>query len=200
MNGKDQPPDKGRLQFESAQATPRKRLGRGQKALLIASIAIAIIGLGLQAAAWITSGDEPPPPAAGTSSGTDSGIVSGFAPGNDQSASETAADGPEPSALETWSPALFRLGFSFFVGFCIAYALRAFIKTALITIGLLLIALFALQSAGIVDVDWSGMGDRFDSAMQWVRAQATSFQNLVTGYLPSAASAGAGLFMGFRRS
>jgi len=204
MTTNDPPSGKGRPQFESAQIQPRKRLGRGQKALLIGSIVIAVLGLGLQAAAWITSGEKAPPPAAGTSSGTDPGLVSGFTAGGDKSATGAmsgAGDAApaEPSALEAWSPAVFRLGFSFFVGFCIAYALRAFLKIALIGAGVILLALFGLQYAGVIDVDWAGMERHYDAAMNWVKAQATSFHDFVTGYLPSSASAAGGLFMGFRR-
>ena len=93
----------------------------------------------------------------------------------------------------------FRLGFSFFAGFCIAYALRAFLKLTLLAIGLVLLLLLGLQYAGVIEVDFSAMGEHYDTAVGWLRTQVTSFHQFVTGYLPSSATAGLGLFAGFRR-
>ena len=103
------------------------------------------------------------------------------------------------NALDDWSPVIFRLGFSFFVGFCIAYAVRTFLKISIIGIGILLLALFGLQYADVINVDWEKMGGHFDTFTGWLGAQTASFKDFVTGYLPSAASGTAGLVFGFKK-
>ena len=58
----------------------------------------------------------------------------------------TVAQTPTPVAAPTadgidwdhWSPPIFRFGFSFFAGFCIAYALRTVIKVGLFVAGAVL--------------------------------------------------------------
>jgi len=108
----------------------------------------------------------------------------------------SAAGGP---AERSWSPVVFRLGFSFFAGFCIAYALRAFLEMALLVIGLVMLGLFGLEYAGIVTVEWSLVEGHYASVRDWLAGQTESFTAFVKGSLPSAASAGAGLVAGFRR-
>jgi uncharacterized membrane protein (Fun14 family) len=100
---------------------------------------------------------------------------------------------------DPWSPAIFRMGFSFFVGFAMAYALRSFAKVTLVAAGVFFLLLFGMQYAGLVEVKWTAMADRYDSIQTWLRAQVAGFQAFVTGYLPSAGAALAGLGLGFIR-
>src|SRR5690606_8304539 len=100
---------------------------------------------------------------------------------------------------DAWSPAIFRLGFSFFVGFAVAFALRAFVRLTVFTMGFFFLALFGLQYAGFIEVNWTAIGDRYESTSAWFLAQFESVQELVTGYLPAAGSAAAGLTLGFLR-
>lgn len=100
---------------------------------------------------------------------------------------------------DPWSPAIFRMGFSFFVGFAMAYALRSFAKVTLFSAGVFFLLLFGLQYAGLVEVKWTAMADRYDGIQAWLKAQVGGFQAFVTGYLPSAGAALAGLGLGFIR-
>lgn len=106
-----------------------------------------------------------------------------------------SAEGREYDDL---SPAVFRLGFSFFLGFAIAYALRAFVKVSLVAIGLFALLLFGMQYAGLVEVRWAAIGDRYDSAAAWFEGQFASFRAFVLGYLPSAAAALGGAALAFK--
>ena len=63
----------------------------------------------------------------------------------------------------------------------------------------LLLALFGLQYAGVIDVDWSRMSEHWDAIAAWLGEQTASFRDFITGYLPSAASALAGMALGFKR-
>lgn len=106
------------------------------------------------------------------------------------------ADG---NSLPDYSPAIFRLGFSFFAAFAMAYALRAFFRLAIIFIGMAFLMLFGLQYAGLIEVKWGVMAREYDGIAAWLQGQTQTFFAFVTGYLPSAAAATAGFVAGFRR-
>lgn len=98
-----------------------------------------------------------------------------------------------------WPAAMFRLGFGFFAGFCMGYALRTFFRISFVAIGLLLLMLFGLQYAGLIDVDWSAMESVFDNTVAWLRTNLSGFREFVTGQLPSTAAAIGGVFIGFKK-
>lgn len=138
-------------------------------------------------------------------SGSSGELASGFLPSvgaGETEPGETA--GPPPSAdapavQDEWSPAIFRAGFSFFVGFAIAYALRQFVKISVIALGLFFLALFGLQYAGFIEVKWALLQERYEQAGSWAAGEFESFRTFITGSLPSAALAAAGLVAGFRK-
>ena len=94
-----------------------------------------------------------------------------------------------PFALESCSPVLFRLGFGFFAGFCIAFALRTFLKLSLLAIGLALLVVLGLQFAGLIDMDWAAAQKHYDALIRWLGSQTATLRRFLTGYLPSSASA-----------
>jgi uncharacterized membrane protein (Fun14 family) len=110
-----------------------------------------------------------------------------------------AGEGTTADGLRDWSPTIFRLGFSFFVGFAIGYAVRTFVKVSVLAIGAMLLLLFGLQYAGIIEVRWTVMEGHYDSIVAWLQGQTASFGDFITGYLPSTASAAFGLVVGFRK-
>jgi len=130
-----------------------------------------------------------------TPSGGGDGSSDGDVPAGDPSATEATGH-----PLDIWSPALFQLGFSFFVGFSMGYAVRSFVKVSLIGIGLMLLFLFGLEYFGLITVDWVAVEGKYDGLMGWLQNEFGSFQNFVTGALPSAASGMGGLVLGFRRT
>lgn len=127
----------------------------------------------------------------GESPGGDSGTGSG---GGAEQAPER-----EQTVLEDASPAIFRLGLSFMVGFAMAYAVRTFVKISLIAVGVFFLALFGLDYAGLVTINMGAIEQHYDSLMAFLSREFDSFRSFVTGYLPSATSAGAGMVFGFRR-
>jgi uncharacterized membrane protein (Fun14 family) len=106
------------------------------------------------------------------------------------------ADG---NKLPDFSPAVFRLGFSFFAAFCLAYAMRAFFRLAILFLGMTFLMLFGLQHAGLIEVKWGVMAAEYDGFAEWFKGQTQTFFGFVTGYLPSAGAAALGLLAGFRR-
>ena len=110
---------------------------------------------------------------------------------------QTSDQAPGESEL---GPVFLKLGFSFFVGFAVGYAFRAFLKLTLIFVGVLLIALFLLSYAQWVTVNWDTMARTFEMFVDAVQADAQAFQSFVTGSLPQAGLASLGLVAGFKRS
>jgi len=187
------PPDSG------SQSKPaRTRMPGYKKILLAISLVLAGAGLVMSAMASGRSGT-------GSAAPNQSPAVAparGFLPTNqnDQPAwDETDPTQTQDAAPSQWYPQMFRLGFSFFVGFCIAYALRVFFKVTAFAAGAVLLLLFGLQYAGIITVDWSAMGGHYDTLVRWLGTQVGSMRAFITGYLPSTATASAGLIMGFRK-
>jgi uncharacterized membrane protein (Fun14 family) len=180
-------------------AVPPRKVAGWARALLAASVVFMIVGLTMMAYVSIRSSS-----AASDTLAADGGAAPGLARGfiaegeSDPDGGDSAAEEP-PDALDRWSPTIFRLGFSFFVGFTVAYAVRSFMKIALIVIGVLFLALFGLQYAGVIDVDWATMGEHFDALRDRIAAEASSFGDFITGALPSAGAAVLGLVAGFRR-
>jgi len=116
----------------------------------------------------------------------------------EESEPRSAADAEgEPDVL--WPGAVFRLGFGFFVGFCIGYAARMFMRLSFVAIGVVLLALFGLQYAGLISVDWTAMSEIFDRVAVWLRPNLAGFKNFITGTLPSAASGLGGLIIGLKK-
>ncbi|MBN2491247.1 MAG: hypothetical protein JXQ29_10415 [Planctomycetes bacterium] len=105
----------------------------------------------------------------------------------------------DPSSSDAWSPALLRGGISFFLAFCLAFALRAFLRLGAIFIGLWALSLFVLSYVGWVDVHWDVIDEHFMGWTHSVGEQFQSFQKFITGSLPSATLAGLGLLAGFKR-
>ena len=97
------------------------------------------------------------------------------------------------------SPALLKMGFSFFAAFAVGLAFRSFVKLALIFVGLQLLGLFGLSYVEWVSVNWEAMSTAFDRFVANVEHESQSFQTFITGSLPQAGLAMLGLVTGFTR-
>lgn len=177
---------------------PKRGLAPWQVVTVVVSVVIAVAGAGLMAY-QATAGD--PAPAATEPATGDTPTASGFAPIEHQPDDEPAAESESETdrVIDSASGAVFRLGFGFFAGFAIGYAMRTFVKITLVVVGVALLGLFGLQYAGLVDVDWEKISGGFQSFGSWATAQTKDFANFITGYLPSASAGLAGAFVGFRR-
>ena len=110
-----------------------------------------------------------------------------------------AASPATPESGDLFSPGFFlELGFSFVVGLAVGYALKVAFKIALVVGGVLLVALFGLQHAGLIDVNWTGMETGYDGIVGWLTAYAGALKEFMADHLTSAASFTAGLVIGLR--
>ena len=138
----------------NAVSTAIKALPAWKKAAAVLSLCVAVVGAGgATYAALAGGGAEKAVQAAGEKvpEGSETALVTGLAPTNGET-TRTETDPQEEaeiSALSEWSPAIFRMGFAFFVGFCIAYAMRTFMKITIVVLGVCLLLIIGLQQAGI---------------------------------------------------
>jgi uncharacterized membrane protein (Fun14 family) len=90
------------------------------------------------------------------------------------------------------------MGFSFIVGLAVGFAAKVAFKIALIVGGLLLLALFAFQHAGLIDINWSGMESGYDGFAGWLSVYGSGLKDFMADNLSSAASFTAGLLVGLK--
>jgi uncharacterized membrane protein (Fun14 family) len=136
------------------------------------------------------------------SSGQDTGDAPGGAGAS--SLTDTRAYGdeeiePEGDMLEPISPVAFRLGAGYLGGFFLGWGFRKFIKLSFLIAGGLVAMLAVFQGLGWFEVHWPAVENHLQMSLAWVHGQAGSFKTFVTGYLPSAGAATAGMVVGFRR-
>lgn len=114
----------------------------------------------------------------------------------DTSAPPEASQGPG-----VWAPLLAKGGLSFFLAFCVGYALRAALKILLLAVGLASLSILGLQYAELVgEIQWERLGEFWRVGVAAARDQVDGLQAFITASLPSAASGTLGMFTGFRRT
>lgn len=131
-----------------------------------------------------------PPPAGQAGGGAQTNLLPG----------QPAPAQPPGTTAEPASAGFFRLGFSFFAGFCIGLAVRKTLKLSAIFMGLLLLFLFLLAYAGLITVHWDAFDAMFQSLSQRVQRESENLRTFITGSLPAAGLATAGLVAGFKKN
>ncbi|MBL8723500.1 MAG: FUN14 domain-containing protein [Planctomycetes bacterium] len=153
---------------------------RWKKWLVLSSLAAVAVGGVLS---WSSGG------ASGAGSG-----VSGLAAHATASGGSANPDG-QPRASE----GVFRLGFSFLAGFCLGSFLRATLKFVAVAVGFWLAMTFVLSYFGLVTVDWQAIDGLWGRFCGNIESEWGDFQRFVTGSLPQAGLAAAGLAVGLKR-
>lgn len=156
-------------------------------------VLLALAGSSVIAGVFI--GSRPPADSGGASGGKTGVMVSNF----DGSTGQPSSAPPAESGGLDWGTMLKKGGISFFIAFCLGFAFRTFLKLALIFIGVWAASLFLLSEVGWLQVHWDLIDSHFRSIGTRLGDQLTSFQHFVAGSLPSASSAGLGLFVGFKK-
>lgn len=182
--------------------------------LLVASGVMAIAGLAIGQLGADGPAKSNPRPSAPTGSAGDNsaGPSSSLAPqsflpqehptpsgdGNDTNDASASTQASADAAID-YSPLLTKVGFGFFLGFAMGYALRMFFKISLLAVGVIALGVVGLQYAGMIDVDWSAMQGHYETIADWARGQFTNLRGFISGQIPSSASAGFGLMVGFSK-
>lgn len=166
---------------------------RWKKISLLAAGGILVTG----AVLWIVDPGGAAQPAAGGSDTTSgSGLRTALAPNQPGggTTSTASAEGQEPAAK-----GIFRLGFSFIAGFALGSFVRVTIRFAAIALGFWLAATLLLSYYGLVEVNWQGIDELWNSFLGNIESEWSSFQGFITGSLPAAALVATGFFVGFKR-
>ena len=130
--------------------------------------------------------------------------ASGFVAEGDRTGDGTVstADSREEAPLP-WQARLggwmAKLGLSFAGGLVLGVFFRSFLKTMAAITALVVVGIVALSYFEVINVDFTTMRQNYDSAAGWVTEQGYRFKDAITTFLPSAASAGVGFFVGFIR-
>ncbi|BCA56880.1 hypothetical protein W02_40200 [Nitrospira sp. KM1] len=118
--------------------------------------------------------------------------------------SVVAAGAATVAGLASWvtdysSPAVARFGGSYVGGFFIGWAFRRFLRIGTLIAGAAMAAIAMLKSTGWVEVDWPSVEAQISQGITAVHHGAEGLKQAVSGYLPSAGAAAAGVFFGFRK-
>jgi uncharacterized membrane protein (Fun14 family) len=167
-----------------------------QKYLLIIALVLSAIGLSLQAVAFFNDQNA----VEQTATGSDMNTMT-LESRSTEAASSTESDKLNLLGIDMsdWSILLTKVGFSFFVGFCLGYVFRIFLKIIFIVCGVVFLLLFGLEYASVVKVDWTIINGYYDGFFVWLKPHASTFQEFVKSNLPSAGLATAGLLVGLKK-
>ena len=158
---------------------------RWKKVLLLAAIGTLVTGGVLMLTSGVSHGGG---------AGGGAPLQGNLVDGQPQSGGTRAATGDEPVAK-----GVFRLGFSFVAGFCLGSFVRAALRVASIAFGFWLAMTFVLSYFGLVVVDWNAIDQLWNRFSGNIESEWGDFQRFVTGSLPAAGLAVAGLAVGLKR-
>jgi uncharacterized membrane protein (Fun14 family) len=136
-------------------------------------------------------------PTGPTSAGGTTDLQANLLPGAPKGGSGTETAGA--TTAEPAAKGVFRLGFSFIAGFCLGSFVRATMKIASIAFGFWLAMTLVLSYYGLVVVDWTAIDQVWNRFCTNVENEWGNFQTFMTGSLPAAGLAVAGLGIGLKR-
>jgi uncharacterized membrane protein (Fun14 family) len=184
------------FEFAPEDETTARSLPPWKKFLLGVALLLGLSGAGL----YTYQAMQPPPPEPQPGFSAQGIMPHQLQPGD--SSRPPAGEQPEAIAgiqLGDWSTLLMKLGFSFVVGFAIAYAVAGMLKLVTIGLGLIFLLLFGLQYAGLIDINWAGIETYYDSFVTWIIPHIGNFKDFITSHLPASSMAALGLVIGFKK-
>ncbi|MBM3879174.1 MAG: hypothetical protein FJ387_05575 [Verrucomicrobia bacterium] len=104
-----------------------------------------------------------------------------------------------PGMLPEVSAFLVKGGFGLFVGFAIGFAIRSFVRLALVLAGCYLLLLSLMAYAGWVEIHWDAMQAQFDRSVTTLGEEFTSFKAFLSGAVPASGMTALGLTFGLRK-
>jgi uncharacterized membrane protein (Fun14 family) len=165
-----------------------RSLPRWKKVLLVVALLLVVAGVAML---FVETGAPPPAQGGGGGGGAQTSLLPG---------QPAPSQLPGTAASEPASAGFFRLGFSFFAGFCIGFAVRKTLKLSAVFAGLLLLFLFLLAYAGLITVHWDAFDAMFQNLSQRVQRESENLRTFITGSLPAAGLAATGLVAGFKKN
>lgn len=99
----------------------------------------------------------------------------------------------------SWGDAAITLGLSFGIAMIVGTLLRAFVRTMITVLIVVVGGLWTLQHLGYIDPFWNDYADSFASLQTWGKAQFDSLVTFMKGSLPSGAATLIGFGYGLRK-
>lgn len=96
------------------------------------------------------------------------------------------------------SPALARFGGSYLAGFFIGWAFRRFVKLVVVIGAFTLAGMALMKNVGWLTTDWDELQRHSTHNLAAIQHGAEGVKQFLTGYLPSAGAAAAGVFFGIQ--
>jgi uncharacterized membrane protein (Fun14 family) len=93
---------------------------------------------------------------------------------------------------------LFRFGVSYLVGFFFGWACRKSIKFGMVAAGAAVAVITVAKRTGFIELDWASLQAHISQSLGWLHGELGAARHFLTGYLPSAAAGGVGIFLGTR--
>ena len=182
----------------------RHPLTRSKYLALGAAILMMILGVGITLTPDRAPALSSPGPS--DSSRPESGLLGhGFAQTRpsttgDASGSVSASGSTEsPFDLRDLSPFMVKGGFGLFVGFAIGFAIRAFLRLAIVIVGFYLLVLGMMAYAGLIEIRWNLMDTQFTNLLSFLAGQFESIKTFLTGAIPASSLTALGFVVGLRR-
>jgi uncharacterized membrane protein (Fun14 family) len=185
-------------------------LTRAKYFALGAAILMMILGVVIALTA-----DRPTPASTGRISSTqatsdgarpESGLLGqGFAPTRPSAPGDATVPVADPDAMDgsldlrDLSPFMVKGGFGLFIGFAIGFAIRAFLRLAIVITGFYLLVLSMMAYAGLIEIHWNLMDTQFTNLLSRLGAQFESFKTFLTGAIPASGLTALGFVVGLRR-
>lgn len=101
---------------------------------------------------------------------------------------------------EPWPLAAVRSGAGCILGFLAGATFRLFLKLGLLIGVVVGLGLWGISSLGWIDLPFGSLGELQAAIADTIKVQGQNLNDLMTGYLPSGAMTGAGLFSGATQS
>jgi len=176
------------------------------------SVAILMMILGVVIA--LTTNRPPPPSTERTSSSRaqpdnsrpEGGLLGqGFAPTRPSASGSVSAPDVTPGSADgsldvrDLSPFMVKGGFGLFIGFAIGFAMRAFLRLAIVITGFYLLVLCMMAYGGLIEIHWNLMDTQFTHLLSSLGGQFESLKTFLTGVIPASGLTAVGFVVGLRR-
>jgi uncharacterized membrane protein (Fun14 family) len=99
---------------------------------------------------------------------------------------------------ETNLPLSLKIGSAYFIGFITGWGLRRFLKLSMLLGTIAIIIIGILKKSGWIDLDFALLEQNVKYVITRLNGEVLALKEMITGLLPSAGTAGIGIFQGFR--
>lgn len=112
---------------------------------------------------------------------------------------EPASKNSDPETLNEWSPTFLKGGAGLFMGFCVGFAIRSFIKLGSVILGFYVLSLLMLSWLGWIDINYPEIDNQLGDLSENFKGQFESFKAFLSGAIPTTGMAGFGFFAGLKK-